>query len=152
MNVLVARATLSFYRPRNYCLLVFLMEAHKVRLYVRSLKKDVGTETVVVDVPITQIVKNVIRVFPTHEVKTVTKYEYGLPEEQERLVEIVKEVAIKFGLKLEIIDVAQRDSFDEPIPKEVKKLKNYPVLATESETVLATGLTREDVERFLSTK
>ena len=126
------------------------MEAPKVRLYVRSLKKKAGTENVVIDVPVTEILRNVIRVFPTHEVKTVTKYEYELPEEQEHLVEIVKEVAIKFGLKLEIIDVEQMDSFDKPLPNEVKKLKNFPVLATESETVLATGFSREDVERFLS--
>lgn len=137
--------------------MVSLVEVPKVRLYVKSLKIAVGIENVVIDKPTMQNLGggragNILRVYPTHEVRTVAKYEYVLPEEQEHLFEIVKEVALKFGLKLEIIDVAQRDSFDEPIPKEVKKLKNYPVLATESETVLATGLTREDVERFLSTK
>jgi hypothetical protein len=128
------------------------MEVPKVRLYVKSLEKPVGTENVVADVPVTIIVKNVVRVFPTHDVKTVTKYEYELPEEQEHLIEIVKEVAAKVGLKLEIIDAGKMDLFDEPLPKEVKQLKNFPVLATESKTQLATGFTREDIERFLSNK
>jgi hypothetical protein len=128
------------------------MEVPKVRLYVKSLEKPVGTENVVIDVSVTEIVRNVVRVFPTHEVKTVTKYEYELPEEQEHLIEIVKEIVAKFGLKLEIIDVGQMDFFDEPLPKEVKQLKNFPVLATESKMQLATGFTREDVERFLSNK
>ncbi len=38
---------------------------------------------------------SVIWTFPTHDVQTVTKYEYELPEEQEHLIEIVKEVAFK---------------------------------------------------------
>jgi len=131
------------------------MEAPKVRLYVRSLKKKAGFENVVINVPIVQNMGEqplggVIRVYPSRQIQTITKYKYALPEEQEHLIEIVKEVALKFCLKLEIIDVEQMDSFDEPIPKEVKKLKNFPVLVTESETVLATGLTREDIERFLS--
>jgi hypothetical protein len=104
----------------------------------------------------------------------VTKYEYVLPEEQENLVEIVRDVASKLGFKLEVIDVTQRELSAEDlaseadkfatvvqsnvedhstrVPVEVKELKNsaFPVLATESDTKLATNFSREDVERFLS--
>ena len=125
-----------------------------MRLYVKSFQKNVGTEKIVIEKPTPQLLGGRFggahTTFPTHDVKTITKYEYELPEEQEHLIEIAKEVALQFGLKVETIDVGQMDFFDESLPKEVKKLKNFPVLATESEAVLATGFSREDVERFLS--
>jgi len=128
-----------------------------VRLYVNSFKKAVGTENIVIDKPSVQILSgtrlgNVIRTYPTREVRTITKYEYVLPEQQESLVEIVKEVAFKFGFQLEVIDVGQMDFFDKPLPKEVKAMKNFPVLATESYVQLASDFSREDVERFLSNR
>ena len=131
------------------------MQTHKVRLYVESLKKAVGTESVVVDKPTVQVFGGkaglpIVKTFPTHDVITTTKYEYVLPKEQERLIEIVKEVVSKLGFQLEVIDVAQRDFFDEPLPKEVKALKHFPVLAIESEARLVAGFSQEDVERFLS--
>ena len=133
------------------------MEVLKVRLYVKSLKKAAGVENIVIDKPSMQNMGggragNILRVYPTQDVRNVTKYEYELPEEQEHLIEIVKEVVAKVGLKLEIIDVGKMDFLDEPLPKEVKQLKNFPVVATESKTQLATGFTREDIERFLSNR
>jgi hypothetical protein len=131
------------------------VQTPKVRLYVESFKKAVGTESVVVDKPTVQFIGGktggaTMRIFPTHDVITTTKYEYILPEEQERLVEIVKEVVFKLMLQLEVVDVTQRDFFDEPLPKEVKAFKSFPVLATESETRLVTNYSREDVEKFLA--
>lgn len=146
-----------------------------VRLYVKSLRKAVGKENIVIDKPFFQyIYRGIVRYFPTHDVITVTKYEYVLPEEQENLVEIVTDVASKLGFKLEVIDVTQRELNAENsaseadkfatvvqsnvedhstrVPVEVKELKNsaFPVLATESDTKSATNFSREDVERFLS--
>jgi len=134
---------------------VKLLDAPKVRVYVNSSREAVGTENVVIDKPTVQILSSdphvalPPRVYATREVRTVTKYEYVLPEQQERLVEIVREVASKYGFQLEVIDVAQIEPF-EALPKEVEALKNFPVLATESQTKLALGFSREDVERLLS--
>jgi len=132
------------------------MEVPKVRLYVKSIEKDVGTENIFIDKPTALIINiasgTTIQTYPSREVRTVKKHEYVLPEQQKRVVEIVKEVVSKFGFQLEITDVGQMDLFDKPLPKEVRELKDFPVLATESKTQLATGYTREDVERFLSTK
>jgi len=137
--------------------LVRLLDVPKVRLYVCGLRKAVGTENIVIDKPTVQILSSdprgpilPPRIFPTREVRTVTKYEYVLPGQQERLVEIVREVASQHGFQLEVIDVTQMDLFDEALPKEVKALKDFPVLATESQTQFALDFSREDVERFLS--
>jgi hypothetical protein len=150
-----------------------------VRLYVKSVKKAVGKENIVIEKPFFQYLGSRafpgnVRYFPIHDVMTVTKYEYELPEEQEKLVEIVTDVASKLGFKLEVIDVTKRelsaeDSASEAdkfatvvqsnvedhstrVPVEMKELKDsaFPVLATESDTKLATNFSREDVERFLS--
>ena len=94
-------------------------------------------------------VGNIIKVFPTRDVQTMTKYGYVLPEQQERLVEIVTEIASESGFGLEVIDVAQMDYFDKPIPKEVKELNDFPVLAIDSQVQLALDFSREDIERFL---
>ncbi len=132
------------------------MEVPKVRLYVKSIEKDVGTENIFIDKPTALIINTAsgttIQTYPSREVRTVKKHQNVLPEQQKRVVEIVKEVVSKFGFQLEIIDVGQMDIFDKPLPKEVRELKDFPVLATESKTQLATGYAREDVERFLSTK
>lgn len=125
-----------------------------VKLYVKSLEKPVGTENIVIDKPTVQMIGsrfgNIIKVFPTHDVQTVTKYEYVLPEQQERLVEIIRDFASKSGFNLEVIDVAQMDYFDKPIPKEVKALNDFPVLAIDSQVQLILDFSREDIERFLS--
>mgnify|MGYP001563978401 CR=1 FL=1 len=121
-----------------------------MRLYVRSLKKIAGTENVVIDVPVTEIVRNVVRVFPTHEVKTVAKYEYELPEEQEHLIEIVKEVALQFGLKLEIIDVGRENVLHRAIQREFEKITLFPTLVSDSGMMLEGTSTKEQIEVYLS--
>jgi len=142
---------------RRVYLLETFLETSKVRLYVNSSKVAVGTENVVIDKPTVQIIAsnplyiNVPpRVYPTREVKTVTKYDYALPEYQSRIVDTVREVASEYGFELEVIDVAQLDFMDGDLPKAVRALGDFPVLATKSQTQLALDMSREDIEQLLS--
>jgi hypothetical protein len=145
----------GFYRLRSHCLLVSLVEVPKVRLYVKSLKKAAGVENVVIDKPSMQNLGggragNILRVYPTHEVRTVTKYEYALPEEQEHLVEIIKEAALQFGLKLEITDVGRENVLHRAIQKEFEKIRLFPTLVSDSGMMLEGTSTKEQIEAYLS--
>ncbi len=130
------------------------MNIPTVKLYVKSLEKPVGTENIVIDKPTVQMIGGrsgfVIRTFPTHDVKTVTKYEYELPEEQEHLIEIIKEVALQFGLKLEIIDVGRENVLHRAIQKEFEKIRLFPTLVSDSSMVLEGTSTKEQIEAYLS--
>jgi hypothetical protein len=130
------------------------MEVITVKLYVKSIEKAVGKENIVIEKPTVQIIGEfgppIVRTYPTREVQSLTKYECVLPEDQQHMIEIVKEAVSRLGFQLEIIDVLQRDFSDKPLPREVTDLKGFPVLAIRSKTVLIRGFSREDVEQFLS--
>jgi len=133
------------------------MKKRVVRLYVKSIKNLIGSEKVGSRRVEAQIMGGAgtyvhlpPRIFHVYKVKSVVKYEFVLPDYQKEAVDIVEEVAPKFGFDVEIVDISRINVLDRTFKKEIRKLKIFPTLVTDSERKLETKFTKSDLEAFLS--
>ena len=96
------------------------MSEPQIRLYVRSVKTVTGT------VQFERLTTRRPRLPPV----TVTepKRDYVLPEYQMKTAEMVKSVASKFGLKVEVVDVARENILRRAMTREGKKIRTFPTL------------------------
>jgi glutaredoxin len=86
---------------------------------------------------------------PYHDTFTKTKTDLVLPDDQKRIVEMVKEIASKLGLEVEVVDVAKENALHKAIKRE-PKITTYPTLMTDSGEKIEGELTKEQVKPFLS--
>jgi len=128
-----------------------------VRLYVKSIKTPIGAEKVSGRRVEAQIMGGAgtyvhlpPRIFHVYKVRSVVKYEFVLPADQKEAVDIVEEVAPKSGFEVEIVDVSRVGVLDRTFKKEIRKLKTFPTLVTDSKRKLETKFTKSDLEVFLS--
>jgi hypothetical protein len=80
---------------------------------------------------------------------TGAKTDFVLPEDQKRIVEMVKEIASKLGLEVEVVDVAKESAIHRAIKRE-PHITAYPTLMTGSGEKIEGELRKEQVEIFLS--
>ena len=86
---------------------------------------------------------------PYHDTFTKTKKDFVLSDDQEKIVEMVKEIASNLGLEVEVVDVAKENALHKAIKRE-PKITTYPTLMTDSGEKIEGELTKEQVEPFLS--
>ena len=91
-----------------------------IRLYVKSVKTVTGT----VEIEREYIPRPRL---PT-TARTEPKHEYILPEDQQRTAEMVKSIASKFGLRVEVVDVAMENIFRREMRKGREKIRIFPTL------------------------
>lgn len=84
-----------------------------------------------------------------HDTFTGTKTDFVLPEDQKRIVEMVKEIASTLGLEVEVVDVAKESAIHKAIKRE-PQITTYPTLMTGSGEKIEGELKKEQVETFLS--
>lgn len=111
----------------------------KVTLYVQSIKTLIGTEEwgrwgYVASPSVRPGGYRLVRDYKTY---SEPKYERVLPEDQKKFVEIVKDIALKHGFDVEIVDVAKE--------KELK-IKVFPTLITDSGEKIEGNMPQEQVE------
>jgi hypothetical protein len=89
---------------------------------------------------------------PRHppNVKTGPKEEYELPEDQEEAVKMVRRIAFKFGLEVEVVDVGRENVLQREIQREREKIKIFPTLILSSGERIEGALTEGQVESLLS--
>ena len=87
-----------------------------------------------------------VRLFQT---ETGPKYEFVLPEDQKKVVEMVREAAYRLGLEVEVVDVARENPLHRIFQKELEKIEVFPTLLTDSE-MLMSDFAKERIEDFLS--
>jgi hypothetical protein len=118
------------------------MAESKIRLYVKSVKTVTGT----VEVEREYIPRP--RLPPT--VKTEPKHEYILPEDQQKTIEMIKSIASKYGLKVEVVDVARENVFHREMQKEREKIRIFPTLIVSSGERIEGNIPEQQVEELLS--
>jgi len=127
------------------------LKKKKVTLYVKSVKTVIGTEKI--DRHYFQAGPPVkvsgYRLIPKHEVDTIAKYSFVLPENQNGTVKMVKEVAAKHGFKLEVVDVTKENILHRVLQEEIKRIKTFPTLITDSGEKIEGNITKEQVELLL---
>jgi hypothetical protein len=129
----------------------FPNKKHKVRLYVKGVKTATGTEEWSrwgwVSSP---GVRGGYHIIPDYKTYHKVKYENVLPDDQKRVVEMVEEIAPKYGFDVEIIDVALEDSIHRVLEEKVKRIKTFPTLITDSGGKIEGNISKEQVESLLS--
>lgn len=100
------------------------MVESKIRLYVKSVKTVTGT------VEVERVYILLPRLPPT--AKTEPKHEYILSEDQQKTTEMVKSIAFKHGLEVEVVDVARENVFRREMEKEREKIRIFPTLIVSS--------------------
>jgi hypothetical protein len=80
----------------------------------------------------------------------MTKYDFVLPEDQQRMIENVKEAASRFGFDLEIVDLARRNAFSRWRLEHSKRIKTLPALMTDSGEIVEGVKTKEEIEALLT--
>ena len=118
------------------------MNKRKVTLYVKSVKNAVGTEMILLQ-------RRRAGVFPMWDVGSTAKYDFVLPPHQKRVMETVKEIAPKHGFEVEIVDVTRMGVLHRTLQKDVRKLRTFPTLITDSGKKLETRFSRKNIEWLL---
>jgi hypothetical protein len=60
------------------------------------------------------------------------KYETILPDDQRKIVEIVKKVGLEHRIKVEIVDMGKGNVFNKIITEKKMKINTFPTLITEA--------------------
>lgn len=127
------------------------MKRHKVTLYVQSVKTVTGTEEWVRwGYAGGAGVRSGYRLIPDYKVYSEAKYKRVLSDDQKKVVEMVKEVAHKYGFDVEVIDVAMENVLDKFMQKEVKKIRVFPTLITDSGERIEGDISKEQIESLLA--
>ena len=131
------------------------MKNYKVTLYVKSVK----TVSHIEQVPRASLVWDSTsrsmqpganpRVTETHEFEEVAMHDFLLSEEQKRAVDIVKEVAAKYDIEVQIVDVT-RENIIRRVVQEAEGMKTFPTLITSSGEKIEGDISKEKVDMLLS--
>ena len=123
----------------------------KVTIYVKSVKTAVRTEKIghqkLIGGP---GARGGYRVIPTYEVNSITKYEFVVPEDQNKIVEMVKEIATKHGFDVETVDITRESVLHRALQQEIKKIKIFPTLITDSGEKIEGKISKEQIKSLLS--
>ena len=133
----------------------------KIRVYVESVRRAVGTDQVArefyrVD-PLTMPQSGAHspqgghRIIQEHRVETMTRFEAALPEEQMRFLEMVESFASEHGFYFEVVDMGRKNRLERWIQKNIKNIETYPTLVTDAGHRIEGNITREQLESLLPT-
>lgn len=122
----------------------------KITVYVRSMRVLVS-ETLVEEPYPTKKGYGPYEVskYIMFQTKLKKKYSYVLPDDQKALVEVVKRLSERCGFELQVIDVA-KETIIQRLWRELKWIKNFPVVETNRGGRLQAPFSQSELERFIS--
>lgn len=138
------------------------MSGFKVRLFVKSVKTLTGTEEFEHVTFRNRVGARPDRIelegsrttgtfrIKAYETETEPVYEFVLPEDQEKVVEMVKEAASKKGYEVEVIDVTRENILHRAIQEELDKIHAFPTIMTGSGQKIEGIMTKKQIDDFLS--
>jgi hypothetical protein len=77
-------------------------------------------------------------------------YSLVLPEDQQDMVELVKKVASKHGLEVDVVDVGRENVLHRAVQGEIERLKVLPTLVANSGRKVEGHMAEQQVEELLS--
>lgn len=138
------------------------MSNSRVRLYVKSVKTVTGTRETERETLLRKPLSTPDRVkvegriaagtfrIRTFETETEPTHEFVLSEDQQKTADVVKEIASRYGLEVEVVDVARENVLHRAIQKEFEKIRIFPTLIVSSGEKIEGKVTKEQIESFLS--
>jgi hypothetical protein len=82
------------------------------------------------------------RLIPDYKDYSEPKYENVLPDDQKNIVEMVKEIASRYGFDVEIVDVTKSEKGP--------RIKTFPALITDSGEKIEGSISKEQIESFFA--
>lgn len=137
-------------------------EPTKVIIYVESVKTVTGVKEVERELLGRYIGHTSSRVKAEGKVRDGTfrlrqfeetkmpKYEFILPDDQQRFVGTVKEVAATCGIEVEVVDVAKENVPKREVQEHVKNLDVFPTAITNDGKRIEGNVTKTQLEKLLS--
>lgn len=122
------------------------MKTSDVRLYVKSVKTV--TEIHQEEIPEYYASPDLQETFHV-EVTEPTEL-YIIPEDQQKTLEMIKNIASNNGLKVEVIDLGPENILHRAIEEERKKIKTFPTLMADSGEKIEGEITEEQAKTFLT--
>lgn len=129
--------------------------SHQVTLHVKSTKTkvedgQVGSEKIVVAWRVPLWGADNPRPYQYYDVENTSHYDYVLPEDQLRILEDVKELGLKYGFNVEVVDLEKMNAFSRFELERTKKTKTFPSMVTDSGETLEGIMTKEQIETCFS--
>ncbi len=127
----------------------------QVTLYVKSTKTkvedgQVGREKTVVSWRVPLWGAGNPRAYQYYDVENISHYDYVLPEDQQRMLEDVKELGLKYGFNVEVVDLEKMNVFSRFELERSKKMKTFPSMVTDSGETFEGIMTKEQIEACFS--
>lgn len=85
-----------------------------------------------------------------YETETEPQYEFILPEDQQHVIETVREVASKHGLEVEIIDVAKESVLHRAVQEQIERVRIFPTLVVGTALKIEGDMTKKQIESILA--
>jgi hypothetical protein len=141
---------------------MLVTEPTKVIIYVKSVKTVTGVEEVEREllgryvghapsrVKVEGKVSDGTFRLRQFEETTVPEYEFILPDDQQRFVGTVKEVAATYGIEVEVVDVTKENVLKREIQEHFKNLSVFPTAITNDGKRIERNVTKTQLEKLLS--
>jgi hypothetical protein len=126
------------------------MSGSKVRLFVKSFKTVTGVKEYEHHVSTRETGADIKYDVEPYETEAEPEYEFVLPEDQEKVVEMVTEAAGKKGLQVEVIDVTKENILHREIQEGLEKIQAFPTIVVGSDHKVEGITTKEQVDDALS--
>jgi hypothetical protein len=128
----------------------------QVTLYVKSKKTKgadllVGREKTIATLNANARASD-IGTLQYYDVERIPHYDYVLPQEQQEMVEYVKELGLRYGFRVEVVDLEKKDILSRYRLTHSNKIKTLPTMVTDSGETFEGVMTKEQIETFFSKK
>ena len=78
------------------------------------------------------------------------KDEFVLPEDQQEIVVMIKEVALSHGFEVEVVDVAEENVLRRDIQEHAEHIHSFPTVVTADGRRIEGDITKQQVEALLT--
>ena len=90
-------------------------------------------------------------IIPDYKTYSTTTYSRAVPNKQERILELVRQIAQEYGFGVKVVDAATENILHRFVRKIIKKISIFPALITDSGQKIQGEFTREQVETLFLT-
>ncbi len=84
--------------------------------------------------------------FPYYDVERITHFDSVLPEDQQKMMEDLKELSLKYNFKVEVVDLGKMSLLSRSRLKRSNKIETLPAMVTDSGKIFQGVMTKQQME------
>ena len=88
--------------------------------------------------------------FPYYDVERITHFDYVVSEDLQEMMEDLKELGLKYGFTVEVVDLGKMNILSRSRLKHSKEIKMLPAIVTDSGKIFEGLMTRQQIETCFS--